>query len=314
MADISPFEVRKGFYVQEVVDYMFGVFLAMGALNVWTNLSATLRRPDRVYILGTIAAVLQWADKLLLAIGNSAQVSYPVCSFLTELGSSCYYIFQIISTGILIYRGTTALSHQRRLAAQIVLSALLTVSIVTNAVSAVRKEMFVGADGICVAIFDKTWNNVAKSILLVLYILLLFCFVVPVLEHLQKAKRSGLSAKRLQQVLLSMAGKIFLVILAFTITIALSLAGYFGTYWSIEFMLEDYFTILASTWSVGPDTSSDSSSTGSNSAQRNTVMNGTRGISSNMAASNVNILKTSRTAASTQQQRAGKSTQQIDGV
>ncbi|KAI8911406.1 hypothetical protein DFJ77DRAFT_97278 [Powellomyces hirtus] len=126
----------------EFLDYSFGFFLCLGADNVRQNLSGVYHRPSVLTKLSLIAAVLQIMDVILLAVQHSVQTTF--CEPIVNLGSTCYYVFQIISSdshlfrnvtsaGILIYRATTIFSPNYIPLARILLSLLLVASIVTNA-------------------------------------------------------------------------------------------------------------------------------------------------------------------------------------
>ncbi|KAI9101759.1 hypothetical protein DFS34DRAFT_429522 [Phlyctochytrium arcticum] len=117
-----------------------------------------------------------------------------------------------------------------------------------NAASAILKTILIGNDGICIAIFHRKLNDASKFILLVLYLLLLGTFLQPVLKHMHSLSRSGISSQKFREIAMSVAGKISFVVICFSITISLSWAGLFGSYFYVEFLIEDYCCLAASTW------------------------------------------------------------------
>ncbi|KAJ3161910.1 hypothetical protein HDU88_007141 [Geranomyces variabilis] len=70
--------------------------------------------------------------------------------------------------------------------------------------------------------------------------MILFTFLIPIVRHFQATASSGVSNNKIRLVALAMGGKIAFVICALAITISLSLTGIFGSYFYIEFLIEDF--------------------------------------------------------------------------
>ncbi|RKP15977.1 hypothetical protein ROZALSC1DRAFT_25807, partial [Rozella allomycis CSF55] len=108
----------------------------------------------------------------------------------------------------------------------------------------------------CGALYDVTSNVTGKIILCVLYILLIITFIAPALKHIRTA--NSLSTNYLLDIIFSVTFRIVIAILGYLITVALSFAGVWGNLFIVEFTVQNYCAIVASTASFKHGESSTS--------------------------------------------------------
>ncbi|KAJ3148910.1 hypothetical protein HDU89_004492 [Geranomyces variabilis] len=236
-------ENRAAALQTEILGYAFGVSFVLFAHNLLVNFAQARQHSNqRLYLLSLLASTLQCTNVIFLAVQNSVQVdSVSQCLGLVNFSSSCYFVFQIISTGITIYRGTTLLPAGKFIKiSRVAMALLLILSICLNSAASIVKTVFVGDDGTCRAHFDRALFNYSKGVLLILYVMILFTFCIPIIHHFRRASESGVCNHVIRDIGLSMGFKIALVVLSHCVTVTLSLAGVFGSYFYIEFLIEDY--------------------------------------------------------------------------
>ncbi|KAJ3153768.1 hypothetical protein HDU86_005101 [Geranomyces michiganensis] len=203
----DPRQVRADAREIEILGYIFGAFFVLGSQNLLTNIAQVRQHTQVLYKISLVASILQLLDVLFLAIQNSLQVdAVSRCHGIVNFGSSCYYVFQILSTAITIYRGTTLLSEWWKRISRVGMTLMLTLSIILNSVN----------------------------------FMILVTFLIPIARHFKNLAQHNVTGKNVRNVAIAMAAKIALVIVALGITISLSFGGIFGSYFYIEFLIENF--------------------------------------------------------------------------
>ncbi|KAL2915971.1 hypothetical protein HK105_204395 [Polyrhizophydium stewartii] len=227
---------------RDKIAYALGVFMCLSVQNCFDNLAMLARRPTLARALQLTASVCHTIDNGVFILQNSLRW-LPSCDGLSAVGDMSFYVFQVLSTGILIFRGTALLPASVVTAARVVLGATGFVAFALNVVSGVLKNVFVTQDGWCVTIYSRTWNDKSKLVYVGLFASILCCFVVPVVQTFSNVFSGEASGNRvrLRQFIAGFAAKIALAVVVYLATTVLSLVGFWGDYFFVH--------VLASTWS-----------------------------------------------------------------
>nr|KAJ3420653.1 hypothetical protein HK105_005413 [Polyrhizophydium stewartii] len=185
--------VYVGIYLlvqRDKIAYALGVFMCLSVQNCFDNLAMLARRPTLARALQLTASVCHTIDNGVFILQNSLRW-LPSCDGLSAVGDMSFYVFQVLSTGILIFRGTALLPASVVTAARVVLGATGFVAFALNVVN-----VFSG---------EASGNRV-----------------------------------RLRQFIAGFAAKIALAVVVYLATTVLSLVGFWGDYFFVQFAIQDY--------------------------------------------------------------------------
>ncbi|KAJ3079108.1 hypothetical protein HK102_004023, partial [Quaeritorhiza haematococci] len=159
---------------------------------------------------------------------------YLDCNSATNAETIFFYLMQLGCGFVIIYRGTHLIHNPKYLLyARIFLTFLLCVIIGVNLAGDILRTMIV-VDGVCIPMYDRFLGNVSKSMLAILYFILLFAFTVPVYQRLRGAK-GFVDTSTVQAVALWASVKIMFAIVVMLVTVICSFFGVFGAYFWMQF-------------------------------------------------------------------------------
>ncbi|KAI8831883.1 hypothetical protein BJ741DRAFT_615592 [Chytriomyces cf. hyalinus JEL632] len=240
--------------VREQIFFILGMFLVLGMQN---SIAVVKRYIDgkrnSVDALMVVASLAQLGDFLFLAsfIGFQASAFGKNCYAGAVGGSVLYFVFQIVSTTILIIRATILLKGHMQLAARIMGFVVLFASVASNVIGTVQATAVIDADGFCSVDFDwHNTNNIAKYILTGLYASLLIAFMVPVAKHMSVLEGSN-AAEKLRRIATSFGGRVSWAIIGFLLPVFFPYIfannSSFAGLQAVGFIIQNYFGLLAAT-------------------------------------------------------------------
>ncbi|KAJ3091867.1 hypothetical protein HK102_013042 [Quaeritorhiza haematococci] len=234
----------------DVNAYVMGFFLSLSILNVWENGLTCWTRRTKVDIIQFISSVCQIMNLIVHMIMNTAL--YLDCNWATNAETIFFYIMQLGCGFVIIYRGTHVIRNENHcLWARIILTIILSTSVGFNLASDILRDMLV-IEGVCIPIFQRFLNDVAKAVLAFLYVILLFVFTVPVYRRL-KGVSNFVDTSAVQVIAITTALKIIFAILVMLATVVCSFYGVFGAYFWVQFTIQNYAMIWCSTVALRPN-------------------------------------------------------------
>ncbi|KAL7749411.1 hypothetical protein RI367_005282 [Sorochytrium milnesiophthora] len=252
--------------------------LALVAVNV---AAARSQRSSLNYVqvLASMANALNQVWFLLQHVGRNLP-----CPTIASIGGFIYLVFQAAALHVIIQRSTCLLRKRKRKLVRCAMYFLLVAASVTIAVSnALRTwDNDLLAEGVCLSQLDRTWNNIGKACLVLVYLWILVVFLVPLFRHMrqmnslqaplpaqtqgggkQGRRRRTAPQQRLERVVYTLFIKIALAIVTLLTTAILGSLGLFGTYGYIEFSLQNTAVVYASTLALESFANASASSHGS---------------------------------------------------
>jgi hypothetical protein len=232
-------------------------------LNVVSRLHA--RKSARIVPNTMVAAsIFQLLNQIGFVFFSNASVKGWVsqdqepslCYLMFMVGDVVYVTFQLLSTSVLIYNGTvlftsygssTGLSPMK---IRIFLSTIMLVALVVTFFSAIEKNILV-AHHQCIPLYHSTLNAIGKIMFCALYVLILIFFCVPVLHHVKAMGPISFmtdSSATWKRAVGSMTLRISIPVVGYLITATLAFTGVWGSYVMVQFTLENYLCLLASTF------------------------------------------------------------------
>ncbi|TPX75200.1 hypothetical protein CcCBS67573_g03531 [Chytriomyces confervae] len=154
-------------------------------------------------------------------IGLPATFFNNACFEWSAGGCTFYLVYKLVSTGILIFRATILVRIRWRRPLQILGCTALAGSLLTIMAGIVNQTAYISADGYCFTNLNwRRTNDIGKSILVVIYLVLLVCFLVPVVNQIQMIRSIGegeVGTQRLTLVATSFATRVCLAIVGFIV-------------------------------------------------------------------------------------------------
>lgn len=250
--------------VRDFTNEAFGASLILGAENVYDCSKKLYHSPqNRLLVLQVIASIAQLGNQIffvLLYTQSASTFFNNQCAFYSNLSDCFYYTYQVLSVAVLIQRATSLFPPKLVVPSQIFFYLTLAAGFALAMVSSVVKEASVSSD-YCNISYGAYWNNIGKLIYFVLYSLLLLSFVVPAIRlTASRSESTGAStagqlgtnrasdmAKILNKVVADFGFRVSLAIAGYLITVILSYAGVWGNFFFIQFTIQNYCGIMAST-------------------------------------------------------------------
>ncbi|KAI8617291.1 hypothetical protein BC830DRAFT_1114201 [Chytriomyces sp. MP71] len=238
--------------VRDQIFFVLGAFITLSIQNTFFTAKRWFSKRTIVDHFQLVASVAQLADTSFLAsfIGLPAN-SFGNCYLWALGGSVFYYTFQIVSAGILIVRATVLLTGILQIVARMAAFALLMASMASNIIGTSHATAVVDGNGFCSV--DYNWHNtndISKYMLTVLFLALLICFIIPVINHMNHVGSESTSEK-LRRIATSFGGKVSLAIIGFLLPqifpLIFSANGSLAGLQAVGFVIQNYFGLVAST-------------------------------------------------------------------
>ncbi|KAJ3206684.1 hypothetical protein HDU67_008023, partial [Dinochytrium kinnereticum] len=165
------------------------------------------------------------------------------------MADAFFFGYQILSVTVLIVRTTCLVPIRYQLVLRCIFGAALACAVGFILYSVALKTTFVAGNR-CAAIYHRRSNLIGKIIIFCIYLSLLLVFTLPAARQLRGSHSIGLgsTATYLTMVVMSVSLRICLAIIGFLVTVVLSFAEIWGNYFFIEFTVQNYFGITASTF------------------------------------------------------------------
>ncbi|XJO72564.1 hypothetical protein BDV3_003667 [Batrachochytrium dendrobatidis] len=232
----------------------------MSFLNSVDNLFTLIQSSTIFNGLQFAASFFNTTLVIMFAILDS--IPYTNCTALVLFSSVIYFSMQVIATGIAIMRGTVIFGSLRVISyVRYILWVSLGISMILVMMSVVLLNVSYSADGICQNHFDRRWNDSGKIGLALVYCGVLGCFLIPLKKHHESITSNGGVSRdhvaKLETAAFRLTFKIVLAILGYIFTSILSFSGVFGSYFYIQFCIQNYCCVMASTWSCEVDVDSE---------------------------------------------------------
>ncbi|EPZ31277.1 hypothetical protein ROZALSC1DRAFT_30447 [Rozella allomycis CSF55] len=231
-----------------VVDQVLGASIAMGAHNFYICVRVAMEKKTKLEVAQAIGSFFQLMNQIcaVITFTQSATSFFGSnCRPFSDFASFNYFIFQLFSTAVLIYRATCLVANTHRKNMRIGYGVFFLIGYATVMYSVIMKKVKINGDS-CSTSFDAPTNNAGKIIIAVLYIFLFITFLIPAMNHMKSA-RTGLATNYLFKVSRNVSSRIIFAILGYLISVVLSYAGVFGPYFQVQFTIQNYCAIIAST-------------------------------------------------------------------
>ncbi|KAJ3210830.1 hypothetical protein HDU67_004972 [Dinochytrium kinnereticum] len=249
---------------RDAISMVLGASLPLGAHNLAICIRQAYQTKTWINIVQCVASFFQ----VLNQIGFILQFTQPAdtffkndCRWLSSIADAFFFGFQILSVGVLIMRTTALVPSRYQNILRGVFFATLIVAVSFLLYSAVVKTNLILGNR-CAAIYDRQSNVIGKIIVFGIYFVLLLVFTVPAFKHVTANRKAGLgkagTTGYLIKIIMSVSLRICLAIIGFLLTVVLSFAGVWGDYFFIEFTVQNYFGITASTFDSATDAASSS--------------------------------------------------------
>ncbi|KNE55205.1 hypothetical protein AMAG_01120 [Allomyces macrogynus ATCC 38327] len=177
------------------------------------------------------------------------------CQWLGSVSGALYALLVLPSTAVLILQSTMLVPAWRRPFKRAVLFVLVAgaMGLIAASAATVSRDWALLPTGVCLIKHDRTLNTAGKATLVVMYMIILFVLVRPMVYHVLEMRklhaRPGMRYnehnRRLEKTVLTLLFKLVLVILLVTLASVLGILNVFGRFW--EFSLQNLGMICAST-------------------------------------------------------------------
>ncbi|KAJ3101510.1 hypothetical protein HDU97_001325 [Phlyctochytrium planicorne] len=235
----------------DAISMVLGASIPMGLHNLFICIRQALYRRTWLNAIQSFASFCQLANQICFIIlftqpANSFFKSN--CNWFSHLADTFFFLFQILSVIVLIVRTTGLFNNlKQKIALRTLFSVILAVAIGFVLYSVVTKSNVIIGNR-CAAIYHRLTNTIGKIVLFCLYLFLLLAFCVPAIKHIRSTVQFQDSSSLLVEIVMSVSMRIVVAIVGFLITVALSLAGVWGSFFIIEFAIQNYCGISASTF------------------------------------------------------------------
>jgi hypothetical protein len=197
-----------------------------------------------------IAAIFQVLNQVCFTIVTNVPMAISTCYPFTDIADFCYFSFQFLSSVVLIENITKRTPGYTQLITRYFLLGCFAISFGFLLYSAWVKERLI-LGGMCAALYHRQANQVGKIILFAINFILFIQFIIPTRKLFQKVKSSNKAKKKLNQAIIRVAFQLGIAMAGYLTTSALSFVGFWGNYFFVQFTLENYCGIVASTQDLG---------------------------------------------------------------
>jgi hypothetical protein len=252
----------------KVVLGVLSASLVLGLHLIYVNVVTLQNAPRgavRVPRAMVAASIFQFLNQVGFVFFSNANIEGWVspdqesnlCYLMYIVGDVIYVCFQMLATSVIIYKGTVMFTSYRstskKISPEILRACLYTVMSVASLLalfSGIKKEIIL-ENHQCIPLYHPILNSTEKIIFCALYFLILIFFCLPVMHHLKDMGvisflRDSTSSWKLA--VRSMTLRISVAVLGYLITAILSFTSGWWHYVIIEFTVENYLCLLASTF------------------------------------------------------------------
>ncbi|KAI8897622.1 hypothetical protein BC833DRAFT_621058 [Globomyces pollinis-pini] len=239
--------------VSSLVNSVLAVSLVLGAHNLYLCINAALRKPLQINYVQVVASIFQLINQLwLFAFSNFKAKTFGMnCRLYQDIDFICFYIFQNLSIGVLIFRTTILIPKEYQKMSRIALVVVLLIASSFGIHSNAYRNTFVDNDGLCASIWFSTTNTIHVMINFFIYLALFGIFVIPAFNFYSNAHSNSRSS--LGDILFSVSFRVAIAMMGFLISTIFAVTGVWGNNFQIEFSLENYCSITASTFAIKAD-------------------------------------------------------------
>ncbi|KAI8894137.1 hypothetical protein BC833DRAFT_605981 [Globomyces pollinis-pini] len=221
--------------------------LVLGSHNIYLCYKATKSKtygPAKYVQL--VASIFQLLNQGLLLAFFTFDASFfgYRCAFWQDIDFIVFFVFQYLSLSVLIHRATVFLKKYT-LPARIILMAMLSIASAFGVHANVYREISINESGFCQCIWVHQSNLIHISIKFIIYLILLYLFYTS-----GTAFGKTLDYRMFKSVIFSISFRIGIAIFGYLISTVFAFAGIWGTAFAIEFSLENYCAITASTYEI----------------------------------------------------------------
>ncbi|KAJ3320493.1 hypothetical protein HDV06_005222 [Boothiomyces sp. JEL0866] len=219
--------------------------IILGIHIVCVNYIQLQQKPHIILGLQVLASIAQVLNQIaftasyILPISTFFHSQYD-CLYVWYFASCTYSTFQILSLVVLIYRSSCILEEYYKKPYICFLTVMLFAAVGFIEWSSFKGSTF-SADNYCISTVDVETNLIGKIILFLIYLIICSIFLVVV-----KCKYDMKSLARTAFIFGSL--RVVMAVVALMISISLSFAHVWGSRIFIQFTLENYFGIVASTF------------------------------------------------------------------
>ncbi|KAI8898301.1 hypothetical protein BC833DRAFT_648841 [Globomyces pollinis-pini] len=240
---------------KQITESVLILSLILGAHNIYVSAKA-VKAINRnfgslVNIAQAVASIFQFLNQGFLFLFLNLDAIKDLngqCWLYQEIDFICFILFQFLSIGVLIFRTTVFLSKRTQLMTRCFLYLLLIGSITSATHSSINRVVFIDNDGHCAAIWYGLTNNMKIYFNLFNYSCILGMFIYSAYLLGSNVWKQA----RLRDVIKTVSFGVIIAIVGYLISGIFALAGVWGTSFQIEFSLENYCSILASTHQPKP--------------------------------------------------------------
>ncbi|KAJ3203717.1 hypothetical protein HDU67_009980 [Dinochytrium kinnereticum] len=251
---------------RDTVSIVLGVSIPLGAHNFATCLRQAWEKQTWINWMQCAASAFQILNQIcfILQFTQPADTFFKNnCTWFSGMADGFFFGYQILSVTVLIVRTTGLVPLRFQTLLRCIFGAALASAVGFILYSVIVKTTFV-ADNRCAAIYHRQTNLIGKIIIFCIYLSLLLVFTVPAARHLRGSHRAGLgrtnTTSYLIKIIMSVSLRICLAIIGFLLTVVLSFAEVWGNFFFIEFTVQNYFGITASTFDSTTDGKASSTS------------------------------------------------------
>ncbi|KAI8894146.1 hypothetical protein BC833DRAFT_624228 [Globomyces pollinis-pini] len=226
--------------------------LVLGSHNIYLCYKATKSKtygPAKyVQLVASIFQLLNQGFFLAFFTFDASFFGYR-CALWQDIDFIAFFIFQYLSVSVLIHRSTVFLKKYT-LPARIILMTMLSVASAFGVHANVYRESFINEMGYCECYWVYQSNLIRISIKFIIFLILLCIFYTS-----STALGKKLDYRMFKSVIFSISFRIGIAIFGYLISTIFAFAGIWGTAFEIEFSLENFCMITASTYEIKKDRS-----------------------------------------------------------
>ncbi|KAJ2995339.1 hypothetical protein HDV02_000884 [Globomyces sp. JEL0801] len=236
----------------KIINGVFFLSLALGLHNLYICVTAAIAKSIRINIIQSIASLFQLINQIWFILFFNVDFRGFLdsqCDFYGDLELGCFIIFQMLSFGVLIFRMTCLIPVKYRHVVRISLFVLLVVDMGFSIHSNMNRTTTLNEFGNCVFIYQKFSNQIHTAIKIGLYVLLFVLFLVPASHYYDNTSFQS-TKDAFRPVMISISSRVGVAIIGLVICLILSFAEVWGMYYYVEYSIENYLAITASTYEI----------------------------------------------------------------
>ncbi|KAI8899815.1 hypothetical protein BC833DRAFT_584395 [Globomyces pollinis-pini] len=212
---------------------------------------ATRFRQNWLNYIQVVASTFQFLNQLwffLLLNLDADSVFGNRCRLFQDIDFVCYFIFQMCSSGVLIFRTTILLPPNSQIPFRASMTIILLIAGFFSIVSSYFRTVSI-ENNRCISIWHQPSNQMLILTLLFLYLILFTIFCIPAIKYYREMKSSN-TKQRLTTILYSITFRVLIALAGYLFSVIVSFTGmgvWNGNY-IIQFTFENYCNITASTY------------------------------------------------------------------